>query len=451
MSKIDWVENINQVLGYIEHNLDGTIDYGTISKISVCPISLFQRLFVLSTGITLSEYIRRRRLTFAASELVKTDLRIIDIAIKYGYDSSDAFCFAFKRLFSITPSQIRRGDANWKPYRRIYFTLKVNYVKGDNDMILLNIDRYRYYGPLFEGVRIILSSMGEKYTPEYIQGISGAAFKIAGGCPSRPTCICDMWTSDFIRYLGYEVTEYPCYNKDGGDISDKMIEAVKRHIDSGKPALVWNAFTNAEWDVVCGYDEEAKQFIGRGTYKGNEDYCRESWDRAKTCDVAPTFGALLIGTRKTEFNERDAEINSLVNAVKHARKREENSSPSEGIEFYKNWVSEYSAEGKERGVADAYCYDVYSSVRKAAIVYLRTISYKYGGGILENMQMAATCFEKEANKLEEARPYLSWSSPWGIDEERSKNLAPILKEASVQYEKGVVYLEKALSCFNART
>jgi AraC-like DNA-binding protein len=243
---VDWIERLNQAVGYIDKNLDGEINYDEISRITVSQIGLFQRFFVLAAGITLSEYIRRRKLTNALIDLQKSDAKVTDIAFRYGYESSDAFCVAFKRLYGITPSEARKTAHSLKHYERIYFTLTVTYVKGDSDMVLLNIDKYRYYEPLFEGARIILNNMGEKYTPEYIAGISGAAFKIAGGCPSCPTCVLDRWTPDFIRYLGYEVTEYPCFDESGNDISDKMIEAVKKQIDSGKPALVWHAFTPAE-------------------------------------------------------------------------------------------------------------------------------------------------------------------------------------------------------------
>lgn len=436
---MDWIERLNQAVGYIDKNLDGEIDYDEISRITASPVSMFQRFFVLAAGITLAEYIRRRKLTCALKDLRGTDTKVIDVAVKYGYESSDAFCVAFKRLYGITPSQAKTDSKKLKHYNRIFFTLTITYVKGENDMVLLNIDKYHYYEPLFEGARIILNNMGEKYTSEYIQGISGAAFKIAGGCPSRPTCVCDFWTPDFIKYLGYEISEYPCFDKDGADISEQMIEAVKKHIDSGKPALVWHAFTNEEWDVVCGYDNEARQFIGRGTYRGNDEYTRDSWDRAKTSGVG-AFGAILIGEKVLELNEKEAEINSLKSTVTHARKETDD----EGIKFYYQWADEYAKEGKERGAADSYCYDVYSSVRKAGVIYLRGLSHKFGGGVSDCMQYAAICFEREAAELEKARPYISWDSPWGVDEGRSKNLAPILRAAAEQYEKGVEHLEKAL-------
>ncbi len=317
-------------------------------------------------------------------------------------------------------------------------------------MIITSIDKYRYYGPLFEGVRIILKHMGEDYTPEYIQGISGAAFKIAGGCPSRPTCVFDMWTTDFIKYLGYEISEYPPTDDKGNDISDAMIEAIKKHIDGGKPVLVWNTFATAEWNVVSGYDNDSKLFIGKGTCRGKDDFAIEPWDKARNCDVAPALGAILINRKISELNKREAEINSLVNAVKHARKEVHAESGSiefyklEGIQSYKKWVDIYSHEGADRGVADAYCRDVYSSVRKAAVKYLRGIADGYGGQASEQLKKAADCFELEAKALDAAKPFITWSSPWGVDEERSKKVAPILKDAANNYEKAIVNIEEAL-------
>ena len=319
--------------------------------------------------------------------------------------------------------------------------------KGET-VVLQNIDKYRYHDPLFESVRVVLNSMGETYTPEYIQGISGAAFKIATGCPSRPTCVCDWWTPDFIKYLGYEIEEHSCFDKDGKDITDKMVEAVKRHIDAGKPALVWHAFTMAEWDVVCGYDEDAKQFLGRGTHKGHGELAREPWDRAKTAvDICPAFGAILIGRRTSELDGREAEMKSLENAVKHARHvRTEDQAEWDfvGVECYKKWAAKYAAEGAERGLDDTYCHMVYSSVRKAGVGYLRQIAAKYDEEVAGHLRQAADWFEREAKFLENAKPYLGWDSPSGVDEERSKKLAPILAQASEAYEKGIEFLEKVV-------
>lgn len=308
----------------------------------------------------------------------------------------------------------------------------------------IEIDSYRYYDPIFESVRIVLNQIGESYTPEYISGISGSAFKIGAGCPSRPTCICDFWPFEFYKYMGYDAKEYPCVDKDGNDITDKMIKAVKESIDNGKTVTVWHAFREEEWDVVCGYDEEAKQFIGKGTYIG--DYARQPWDRAKTSNIHG-IGAVVVGGKLADFNAREAEIKSLKSAVAHARKESDETElhKTEGIQGYKKWAAYFAAPGADRGVADSYCYDTYSSVRKAAVIYLRTLADKYGGKAVTHLQDAAEAFEIEVGKLEKARPYISWDSPWGVDENRSKMLAPILNEAAAAYEKGIRLIEKALT------
>jgi hypothetical protein len=310
-------------------------------------------------------------------------------------------------------------------------------------MKLIEIDSYRYFDPVFEGVRVILNQIGETYTPEYISGISGSAFKIAAGCPSRPTCVCDFWPAEFFRYMGYEVREYACEDADGHDISGKMIESVKEQIDKGHPALVWHAFRDEEWDVVCGYDEETKQFIGKGNC--HADYVKNPWDRPKTSNVYG-FGAVIPGKKVSDFNAREAEMDSLKRAVSHARKEtaEDELYKSEGIQGYKNWAAMYAAPGADRGVADSYCYDTYSSVRKAAVIYLRGLGDKYGGEAAAYLKNAAADFEIEIGELEKARPYISWDSPWGVDEERSKMLAPILTEAAAAYENGIESIEKAL-------
>jgi len=448
---MDWVERINKALSYIDDNLTDEICHDEISRITLTPVSLFQRFFIMAAGVTLSEYIRRRKLTCALTDLQKSNAGVTETSFKYGYESSNAFYIAFKRLYGISPSEAKKTDMVLKHYERIYFTLTISYVKGENDMVLLDVDTFRYTEPLYEAARIILNNIGADYTPEYIQGVSGAAFIISGGCPSRPTCANDLWTTDFIKSLGYEIEEYPCFDKDGNDVSQKMIDEVKKHIDGGAPALVFHAFSAAEFDVVCGYDEKAKHFIGRGSVHGNgSEYAREPWDRAKTCDLCPAFGAVLIKDKVADFNKKKAETNSLIKAVQHGRQKlAVDAMPHEanGIEFYYRWADEYANAGKERGVADAYCYDVFSSSRKAGVIYLRELADNYGSSNIEardNLHYAAANFEKEVAELEKAYPYLSWESPWGIDEGRSKNLAPILKAAAEHYEKAIGYLEKTL-------
>jgi AraC family transcriptional regulator len=135
---MDWVEKVNHALNYIEKNLYDEIDYNEIEKIIISPIDVLQRFFMLNTGNTLTEYIRRRKLSEAGKALKNSDEKIIDIALKLGYGSSDAFALAFKRLFGISPSDARAAGAILKPCPRMIFSLSITYIEGETEMKNIN-------------------------------------------------------------------------------------------------------------------------------------------------------------------------------------------------------------------------------------------------------------------------------------------------------------------------
>ncbi len=88
---MDSISNMNRVIEYIEAHLDSEIDFSEIERIAICSEYHFRKMFSFLSGISLTEYIRRRRLTLAALELSESDTRVLDVAIKYGYTSNDAF------------------------------------------------------------------------------------------------------------------------------------------------------------------------------------------------------------------------------------------------------------------------------------------------------------------------------------------------------------------------
>ena len=111
---MDWIQYLNKAIDYIEENLDGTISYQKIAKIAGCSVYNFQRVFSYITDKSLSEYIRSRRLTLAAFDILNTSDRIIDIAVKYGYESQDSFTRAFKNFHGILPSKVRHEPVRLK-------------------------------------------------------------------------------------------------------------------------------------------------------------------------------------------------------------------------------------------------------------------------------------------------------------------------------------------------
>ena len=127
----DWIQKMNNAISYIESCLDSEIDYGEAAKIAYCSVYHFQRFFSFIAEIPLSEYIRRRRLTVAAFELQNSNAKVIDIALKYGYESPEAFARAFKTLHGITPTEAKENGTQLKAYPCITFHISI---KGDVEM-----------------------------------------------------------------------------------------------------------------------------------------------------------------------------------------------------------------------------------------------------------------------------------------------------------------------------
>ncbi|WP_223226441.1 AraC family transcriptional regulator [Sporomusa sp. GT1] len=125
------LDKMNTALRYIEENLAGDIDFKEVARQACCSEYHFKRMFSFLASVTLSEYIRRRRLSLAAFELINSDIKVIDVAVKYGYNSPDAFTRAFQSLHGITPSEAKNNGQVLKAYPRMTFQLSI---KGGIEM-----------------------------------------------------------------------------------------------------------------------------------------------------------------------------------------------------------------------------------------------------------------------------------------------------------------------------
>lgn len=128
---MEWVERLNDAIGYIEEHLTEEIDYEQLGKIACCSSYHFQRMFAYMAGVPLSEYIRRRKMSLAAADLQGKDMKIIDVAGKYGYNSPTAFNRAFQSVHGIAPSVARGEGAPVKSFPPVFFKITV---KGAEEM-----------------------------------------------------------------------------------------------------------------------------------------------------------------------------------------------------------------------------------------------------------------------------------------------------------------------------
>ncbi len=120
---MEWVRSLNFAIEYIEEHLSDNIVCDDIAQSTFYSSFHFQRTFSLLTGTTVSEYVRNRRLSLAAQDLLNSDMKVIDVALKYGYDTPESFAKAFQRFHGVLPSQVKKHGTELKSFNRL--TLRI--------------------------------------------------------------------------------------------------------------------------------------------------------------------------------------------------------------------------------------------------------------------------------------------------------------------------------------
>ncbi|WP_286230842.1 AraC family transcriptional regulator [Neobacillus mesonae] len=132
-----WVESLQKAIDYMEEHLtNSSLSIENIAKQANVSEFHFQRIFSILTDISTGEYIRRRRLTLAAQELLNTNSKVIDIALKYGYETPEAFTKAFRRQHGMTPSQVRTNSGMLRSYNRLMIQVSLKGAEPMNYKII---------------------------------------------------------------------------------------------------------------------------------------------------------------------------------------------------------------------------------------------------------------------------------------------------------------------------
>ena len=223
---MDWITGIQRALDYIEAQLTGEIDHEKAAKEACSSVFHFQRMFGMLCGYSLGEYIRMRRLTLAAEELMNTDKKVIDIAAKYGYDTPESFTRAFCRFHGVTPTEVRRG-ANIRSFSR----LSVKLILSGGNIMNYRIEKKEAFKVICKRKQV--SKPASATAAEDISAFwsectaDGTTERICGYFPEKPTLpgllgICfsgDMENYAFPYGIGVEY--------DGRPIADGDLELVE--------------------------------------------------------------------------------------------------------------------------------------------------------------------------------------------------------------------------------
>ena len=127
---MEWNEKLQIIIEYVENHLqrkEESIDREEISKIAECSFGFFQKVFSYMNGISFAEYIRSRKLTLAGYDLKSTDLKVIDVSYKYGYNSPTSFTQAFQLFHGVSPREARNRNVVLKVVPKMQISERYEY------------------------------------------------------------------------------------------------------------------------------------------------------------------------------------------------------------------------------------------------------------------------------------------------------------------------------------
>ncbi len=142
---MNYYDNLNKIINKIEENLSNKIEYKELAKMIGTTSYTLQRIFVFLTGITLTEYIRKRRLSKAAEEILSSEIKIIDLSLKYQYDSPVSFSNSFKKMHGISPQTLRKTKQTVKIFPKMEFKPIIETI-DELEYRIMERDKQKLYG-----------------------------------------------------------------------------------------------------------------------------------------------------------------------------------------------------------------------------------------------------------------------------------------------------------------
>lgn len=231
------LEHLNRAMESIDRNLDHEIDVAELARIAMTSEYHFRRLFSMLAGMPLSEYIRRRRLTVAGAEVFDGERTLLDIAVRYGYTSGEAFARAFRAMHGVGPGEARRDGAVLTSQPRMSFRL---IVEGSSSMEYRIVEKpdFRIVG---RKARVPLIYLGvNPHIAEFIKGLGAETVEritaLTGKDPLGIVSVTDYISPN--REEGSELDYWHAVVAREGAVVPDGLEVL--HV----PAGTWAVFTN---------------------------------------------------------------------------------------------------------------------------------------------------------------------------------------------------------------
>ena len=279
---MEWTQAIREAVAYIEAHLLEDITPEDVAAAVHVSSFYFQKGFSLMSGYTIGEYIRDRRLYLAALDLIAGEEKVIDLALKYGYESPESFTKAFRRFHGMSPAAARQARRGIRPFLPLKITVSV---KGGNEMdyTIENMDAFRIIGVhrrfRFDSSYREIPAFWDAFRANDMGRVCAS---LGGACSVGKYGVCiDDGTDDFEYWIASDDPGTPLPE----ELSTREI-----------PAQTWAKFTctgplpgalqsvntqifnewlpgNPEWEIAAGYNIELYDMGDTGA----ADYHSEIW------------------------------------------------------------------------------------------------------------------------------------------------------------------------------
>lgn len=254
---MEWMEVIREAVDYIEEHITDDITVNDVAgQVAVSPF-YFHKGFSMLCGFSLMEYVRNRRLSLAGSELLSGDATVLELAVKYGYDSPDSFTKAFTRFHGCPPSAVRRDKGMVKVFAPLKLTisLKGGYVVDyritkKESFAVLGVSREFGYENASRDVTAFWQEHQESGRNKYVSGMFGVNTDFKMGQEKFEYMIADVYHPAVDIPKGFEVKVIPAFTwavfPCKGDLSESMKDVNIKIFSEWMPAL-------KDYEFAAGY------------------------------------------------------------------------------------------------------------------------------------------------------------------------------------------------------
>jgi len=364
---MDWLKNVQRALNYIEANLfeDG-LDNENVAKQAYSSNANFQRIFSIVTGISIADYIRCRRLTLAGEELVETSHKVIDIALKYGYETPDAFTKAFTRFHGITPSEARKNLSQLKRFDPIFLRIEIKGGLNLGTKIISNIAPIANSGQgenyHFNGVaRYVMGCLGEMSLADYslIAGVTGdtfAQFYPLGDFRGDSASSFYLGLHHCVRVfdkLGYVAESFS--ERELQSNREYYIKKIMMSIDKGVP-VIW--YRRGPVAAIVGYENNGEVFLYLDTLN-NDQTKPERLILDEVCfndDEIDSCGWTIVSERRCEVSLKEIYRDVILSLPELLTMKTD--SYVFGAEAFRSWAKDIE-NNNIKDLSDYFTYEVY--------------------------------------------------------------------------------------------